>query len=65
MGLVKCMGALRGTGEHFVYVSVRRACLKSLLANKGALSNKYPSVQSLSIGKNQVLVPSCLKHPHV
>ena len=50
------MGALRGTGEHLVYISVWCGCLKTLLANRGALLNKYPSVQSLLIEKNPVLV---------
>lgn len=65
MGLVKCVGALTGTGEHLVYISVSCGCLKTLLTNRGALLNKYPSVQSLLIGKNQLLVPLCLKHSHV
>lgn len=66
MRLVRCMGALRGTGEHLVYLSVWCGCLRTLLANRGTLLNKYPSVQRHLIQKkNLVLVPLCLKHPHV
>lgn len=43
MGLVKPMGDLRGTVEHLVMISVKCGCLKTLLANRRALVNKYPS----------------------
>lgn len=48
-----------------VYISVWCGCLKTLLANRWALLNKYPLAQSLLIGKKQVLPPLCLNHPHV